>query len=81
MHKTVSLVITYPQRANIITFYLKEIEMHEYRHSQNKRNFIRNKKKSSKTASQVRLNDIYKNNIREHLLIFQQKYIVYTIHY
>ena len=81
MHKTVSLVITYPQRANIITFYLKEIEMHEYRHSQNKRNFIRNKKKSSKTAAQVRLNDIYKNNIREHLLIFQQKYIVCTIHY
>ena len=39
------------------------------------------KKKCSKTASQVRLNDIYKNNIREHLLTFQQKYIVYTIHY
>ena len=55
--------------------------MHEYRHPQNKRIFIRNKKKSSKTASKVRLNDIYKNNIREHLLIFQQKYIVYTIHY
>ena len=55
--------------------------MHEYRHPQNKRIFIRNKKKCSKTASQVRLNDIYKNNIREHLLIFQQKYIVYTIHY
>ena len=72
MHKTVFLVITNPQRANIITFYLKEIEMHEYRHSQNKRILIRNKKKSSKTASQVRLNDIYKNNIREHLLIFQQ---------
>ena len=36
-------------------------------------------KRSRRTASQARLNGIYKNNIREHLLMFQQK--VYYVHY
>ena len=40
MHKIVRLAITCPQRANVIAFYLKEIEMSEFRHSQNKKIFI-----------------------------------------